>query len=152
MTSAYGPPVTSGMCAPKKVKRPKPEERLIQDAIIQAFQLRHRIKLEVTNAGGAADKKGVMRCPKSLRAALGLPQVMPFGIEAWVALPPGFPDLCAQLDGRLLFIEVKRPGGAFRAGQKDFLSARVAEGHLAFWADSVPSALAQFEAAVRVAS
>jgi hypothetical protein len=133
---------------PTKKRKTQAPEKAIRKAIQQAFKLRHRITLHETDAGGMSDKKGVMRCPKDLAAALGLPQALPFGLEAWLGLPPGFPDLTGCLGGRLVFIEVKRPGGSFRPGQKEFLEAARLAGHVAFWADSVDSALAQFESEV----
>lgn len=121
-------------------------EKGIEQAIVQAFSLSHRIKLEKMDAGGASVQKGVRMAPKSLLAALGLPQALPFGLEAWVGIPPGFPDLMAVVgENRFLFIEVKKPGGTFREGQKAFLEARRQEGHIAFHARSVDEALEKFQ-------
>ena len=149
MTYAFPPP-TSGMCLPKKARRKPNPERLIEQAIQEAFLLKFRIRLHKTNAGGTSDKKGVMRCPGDLAAALNMPRACPWGIEPWIALPPGFPDLVGMWEGRPMFIEVKAPGGHFRPGQKEFLSARLQEGFIAFHADSVSSAIQKFEQLRRV--
>lgn len=138
----YAPPLIS--IPPKKKNRQI--EKGIQKAIQQAFKLRHRITLAETNAGGLTDKKGVIYCPKHLRDLFGLPQEMPFGCEAWLGLPKGFPDLSGQIRPRVgLFVEVKKPGERPRPEQLSTLEALRADGHVAFWADSVDSALAQFE-------
>ena len=120
------PPFGLGMCAPKKAKRKAQPEKAIQKAIMDAFQFTHRIKLYRTDAGGMGDKKGVQLCQKALRSALGIPD-LPWGLEPWIGLPAGFPDLLTPLPGnRFLFIEVKAPGGSFRKGQKEFLAAELA--------------------------
>lgn len=130
--------------AKRKARGPRPEA-LIEKAIQEAFLLKYRVKLHKTDSGGITEKRGAMKCPAGLLEALGLPKAMPFGIEAWIALPLGFSDLTGYLGGsRFIFIEVKAPGGRFRPGQKEFLEARRAEGHVAFRADSVESALSQF--------
>lgn len=141
-----------GMCAPvwkKKTRAPgKPLEKEIQKAIQQAFKLRHRIELKAMDAGGRGEVKGLVAVfPKWLRAALGLPQELPFGLEAWLHVPPGFSDLLGAFEGRWVFLEVKRPGQKPHADQLLFLEARRAEGNVAFWADSVESALEMFEQA-----
>ncbi len=120
-------------------------ERSVEKAIQQAFLLKHRIKLEKTDAGGSASQKGLRRLPASLVDALQCPSELPFGLSLWLHIPPGFPDLLGAITAtRLLFIEVKKPGGRFQEGQKEFLDARRAEGHAAFWADSVDVALAKY--------
>ena len=120
-------------------------ERSVEKAIQQAFLLKHRIKLEKTDAGGSASQKGLRRLPASLVDAFQCPSELPFGLSLWLHIPPGFPDLLGVLSPtRLLFIEVKKPGGRFQEGQKEFLEARRAEGHAAFWADSVDAALAKY--------
>lgn len=134
----------------RKATRTGPSEREISKAIAQAFKLKHHITLHETDAGGMTDKKGVIRLPKDLAAFLGWPQVLPFGLEPWVALPPGWSDRTGVANqSQLVFIEVKVPGGSFRPGQKEFLAARRAEGHVAFWASSVDDALAQFAEQMR---
>jgi VRR-NUC domain len=121
-------------------------ERSVEKAIQQAFLLKHRIKLEKTDAGGSASQKGLRKLPKSLQDALQCPSGLPFGLSLWLHIPPGFPDLLGAITAtRLLFIEVKKPGGRFQEGQKEFLEARRAEGHAAFWADSVDAALSKYQ-------
>ena len=120
-------------------------EKGIEKAIQQAFKLQHRIKLEKTDAGGSTHQKGLRKLPASLADALQCPSELPFGLSLWLHIPPGFPDLVGAITAtRLLFIEVKKPGGRFQEGQKAFLEARTKEGHCAFWADSVDVALAKY--------
>ena len=120
-------------------------EKGIEQAIRQAFKLKHRITLEKTDAGGSTTRKGLRMLPKSLQDALQCPSELPFGLSLWLHIPPGFPDLVGAISPtRLLFIEVKKPGGRFQEGQKAFLEARRQEGHAAFWADSVDVALAKY--------
>jgi len=67
-----------------------------------------------------------------------------------ILIPPSFSDLLGRLpDGRWVFCKVKKDGGRFRAGQKDFLEARRVEGHIAFHARSVAEALEKFEQQTR---
>jgi len=120
-------------------------EKGIEQAIQQAFLLRHRIRLEKMDAGGVG-QKGVRLMPKGL-----FPEIpaLPFGLETWVGIPPGFPDLMGRVgDGQFLFIEVKKPGGKFREGQKAFLESARAAGHVAFAARSVDEALEAFRMAI----
>lgn len=119
-------------------------EKGIESAIAEAFLLRHRIRLMKTDAGGTGVRGLLANPPDWFLAALGIPP-LPFGLTVAILIPPGFPDRTAFLaDGRWLFIEVKKPGGAFREGQKDFLAAAREAGHIAFWAHSVDEALAKF--------
>jgi hypothetical protein len=139
--------------------RLKPLESDIQMAIIQAFRLKHRITLYETDAGGGQTRRlnqiPVMMTPqKGLLILLSLPESLPFGISPALILPAGFSDLMGAVaagfqsgDDRLLFLEVKRPGQKPRLNQLQFMAARRAEGHMAIWADSVESALEQFEEA-----
>lgn len=146
----------------RKTRRIGPSEKQISSAIADAFRLKHRIILHETDAGGSGDKKGIIRCPQGLFSALSLPQALPFGMEAWLSIPPGFSDRSGIIPGvfiqrptgfhiqRWIFVEVKAPGiPKFRPGQLEFLEARRAEGHIAFWASSVNSALDQFQEAIR---
>lgn len=132
MTS-FGPPSTSGMCAPVKKRKPKPKlplEREVQRAIQDAFHKRHRIILWHIDAGGA-----------------GMRQGMAAGCGGHSATPAGFPDLLGFIpaSGRGVLIEVKRPGGKPTESQLLFIDMLRARGCIAFWADSVDSALVQFE-------
>lgn len=129
-------------------KLPLPLERDIQKAIIDALWFKHRIRLAVTDAGGPERLKGVLiNPPVWLTRALGLPQVLPFGLGLALTIPPSFSDTLGADIGshQWIFVEVKRPGQKPRPDQSAFLSARRAEGHIAFWADSAESALRQFE-------
>ena len=102
-------------------------ERDIQRAIQQAFKLKHRLTLWHIDAGQAG-----MRSTGRQHSDI----------------PSGFPDLLGiTKGGRAVFIEVKRPGGTFRPGQQEFLKTMRDQGAIAFWADSVDSALSQFEGA-----
>lgn len=116
---------------------PKPLEKHIQAAIIQAFELKHRIKLWPIDAGCAGMRLG---SPKGQKGHSGIPE--------------GFPDLMGVVpgSGRALFVEVKRPGCKPRANQTAFLAWLASMGAVAFWADSVESALAQFDEAMRRAA
>lgn len=105
-------------------------ERDVERAIVLAFWYKFRIHLFKTDAGAA-----------------GMRQGKPKGAGGYTGMPAGFSDLLGAIPphGRAIFLEVKRPGGRPTAAQKAFLEARRAEGAVAFWADSVDSALRQFE-------
>lgn len=104
-------------------------ERQVEAAIQEAFRYRHRITLWKIDAGGRGLRRGQS---ERNRGSTGI--------------PAGFPDLLGlePVSGRAVFIEVKRPGGKPTAAQRAFLEARRAEGAVAFWADSVDSAIRQF--------
>ena len=110
--------------------RLQPLEKDIQAAIIQAFWFRHRIHLDAIDAGGKSMRRG--------------------GSDGQTGIPTGFPDLlgCIPPHGVMLSIEVKRPGQKPTRAQLDFMARRQVEGSIAFWADSVDSALEQFAAAM----
>lgn len=104
----------------------KATEREIQQAIQQAFKLKFRLTLWHIDAGQAGMRSTGRRQHSSI--------------------PKGFPDLLGVYKGgRAVFIEVKRPGGAFRPGQLEFLESMRSQGAIALWADSVGSAIKQFE-------
>jgi len=120
-------------------------EKGIEQAIQQAFLRTHDIHLAKMDAGGVG-QKGVRLMPPGLFPEL---PPLPFGLELWVGIPPGFPDLMGRVgDGQFLFIEVKKPGGRFREGQKAFLEGARASGHIAFSARSVEEALEAFRVAI----
>ena len=98
----------------------------VEKAIIQAFWFKFRIHLFKTDAGAAGMRKGRE--------------------GGYTGMPAGFSDLLGAIPphGRAIFLEVKRPGRKPTAEQRAFLEARRAEGAVAFWADSVDSALRQF--------
>ena len=124
----FGPPL---LTQPKKAKRKtKAPERAVERAIRDAFRLKHRIMLFKTDAGAAGFRSGMSE-----------------GARGYSGLPAGFSDLLGVVpgSGRAIFIEVKAPGNRPTSLQLEFLARRRAEGALAFWADSVDSALAQFE-------
>lgn len=117
----------------KPAKKRKPGvvlEKDIQKAIQQAFRLKG-IALYATDAGSAG-----------MRAA------MSEGARGYSSLPSGFPDLigCAP-GGRFVALEVKRPGNTPTELQDAFLALFRSKGAIAFWADSVESALRQFQEA-----
>lgn len=120
-------------------------EASIEKAIVQAFLLKHRLHLCKTDAGGQG-VKGLLATPPSwLLEALGMPAALPWGLHVALLIPPGFPDRAGRLpDGRWVFVEVKKPGGSFREGQKEFLEAARSAGHIAFHAKSVDEALEKF--------
>lgn len=109
-----------------------PLESDVQSAIIQAFWFKHRIKLDPIDAGGKGFRKAS-------------------GGNGHSGIPEDFPDLLGSIPphGVMLSIEVKRPGNKPTKGQREFLERRRREGGVAFWADSVDSALSQFEAAIK---
>lgn len=111
-----------------KKKGPSPE-RLVQKAIQDAFRLKFQIALVHVDAGAAGMRQG--------QAA---------GAGGYSATPAGFPDLVGVIPphGRAIYIEVKAPGNKPTDLQTRFLAALAAKGAVAFWADSVDSALAQF--------
>jgi hypothetical protein len=106
-------------------------ERDIQAAIIEAFWFKHRIRLDPIDAGGAKMRRG--------------------DAKGQTGIPAGFPDLLGSFPpfGRMLSIEVKRPGEKPTRAQRDFLERRRVEGGIAFWACSVDSALEQFQESLR---
>jgi len=111
-------------------------ERDIQAAIVQAFRLRHRIVLIPIDAGAAGMRSNLSK------------------VHAHSNIPEGFPDLLGIIpgSGRCLLIEVKRPGAKPRANQIAFLKWGADQGAVSFWADSVDSALAQYEEQTRSAA
>ena len=113
--------------------RISPLEADIQKSIIQAFALVHRIQLIPIDAGAAGMRSGASKP------------------SAHTNIPRGFPDLLGIIpgSGRTLLIEVKRPGARPRANQLAFLDWAVGLNAIAFWADSVDSALEQFNQAMR---
>lgn len=127
------PPISifGGMCPPKK-PRPKKRhpERDVQRAIQEAFRLRFRIILFHIDSGGAGFRSGQAQ-----------------GCGGHSPTPAGYSDLSGVIPGpgRAIFIEVKAPGGKPTPLQLGFLERRRAEGAVALWADSVTSALEQFE-------
>ena len=112
-------------------------ERDIEKAIREAFRLRYRILLFKTDAGGA-----------------GWRSVASEGAGGHSGLPNGFPDLLGVIpgNGRVIVIECKRPGNKPTANQEHYLSLFRSWGGVALWADSVDSALAQFEEQTRCAA
>ena len=129
----------------RQAKRTIPLERDIQRTILQALRL-HRVQIIPTDAGGTGEVKGLLvNIPAWLAKALRLPQDLPFGLAAWLHVPKGFPDLLGRLeDGRWIAVEVKRPGHKPTPIQIRYLDLLRKKGAVAFWADSVDSALAQF--------
>lgn len=105
-------------------------EAQIESAIRQAFLLKHRVSLYKTDAGGAGYRAGLRK-----------------GAGCHGSLPTGFPDLvgCEPVSGRFIAIEVKRPGKKPTEAQEEFLAHFLVCNAIAFWADSVDSALEQFE-------
>jgi hypothetical protein len=109
-----------------------PLESDIQKAIIDAFKLKHRIDLYPIDAGG-----------KGFRSSAGS--------KGHSGIPEGFPDLLGFVapQGRGLLIEVKRPRQKPKPKQVEFMAGLAWLGTITFWADSVTSALDQFEQAMR---
>ena len=105
-------------------------ERQVEAAIQEAFRYRHRITLWKIDAGGRGLRRG-----------------QPERNGGGTGIPAGFPDLLGlePVSGRAVFIEVKRPGGKPAPHQAMFLALLRSMGAVAFWADSVDSALRQFE-------
>ncbi len=133
MTFDGGPPL-GGFCTPVK-KRTSSPEKAVQRAIQDAFRLRYRIALVHVDSGAAGMRKG-----------------QGAGMGGHSATPAGFPDLVGVVppSGRAVYIEVKAPGNVPTAAQTQMLAMLASKGALAFWADSVDSALAQFVQALRV--
>ena len=123
-----GGPSMPGFCAPTRKRKAQPE-RAVQKAIQDAFRLQHRIALVHVDSGAAGMRQGCAR-----------------GAGGYSATPAGFPDLLGVVPphGRAIYIEVKAPGGKPTELQVRMLDALRAKGAVAFWADSVASALAQF--------
>ena len=128
MTFDGGPPI-GGFCIPKRKRKAQPE-KAIQRAIQDAFRLKHRIALIHVDSGSAGMRQGQGR-----------------GMGGYSSTPAGFPDLVGVVppSGRAIYIEVKAPGGKPTNAQVSMLALLAAKGAIAFWADSVTSALAQFQ-------
>ena len=139
---------TAKLAKKKKAKKPaEPLERDVQKAGIEAFAMTHRIHLKPMDAGGQNTKGLVAVFPQWLREGLGLPKHLPFGLEAWIHVPPDFPDTMGRNeDGCWVFIEWKRKGAKPSAGQLRYIDTLQDLGAIAFWADSVDSALEQYGA------
>ena len=134
----FNPPFGLGMCAPKRVSKPKAHpEKDVQKTIQQAFRLQHNVALVHVDSGGASFRQG---------------QAVHQGGHS--ATPAGFPDLVGVIPptGRALYIEVKAPGGKPTELQIRMLELLRGKGAIAFWADSVESALFQFDQARRVSA
>jgi len=129
VNDSYSPPL-GGFCEPKPKKRKAQPEKAVQRAIQDAFRLKHRIALIHVDSGAAGMRQG--------RGA---------GQGGYSSTPAGFPDLVGVVppNGRAIYIEVKAPGSKPTNAQVSMLALLVAKGAIAFWADSVVSALAQFE-------
>ena len=128
MFTGYAPPPR-----PKAKKRAHPE-RDVEDAIRKTFRLKYEILLYKTDAGDAS-----WRDSGSLE-----------GRRGHSCLPCGFPDLvgCAgPPHGRMIVIECKAPGGKPTANQRHYLELFKKTCAIAFWADSVKSAIEQYEEA-----
>jgi hypothetical protein len=123
-----------GMCAPKKApKRKASPEKDVQKTIQQAFRLQFNIGLVHIDAGGAGFRSG-----------------QGAGQGGHSATPAGFPDLVGVVppSGRAIYIEVKAPGNKPTDIQTRMLDLLRNKGAIAFWADSVESALGQFKQAM----
>lgn len=133
MTDYYGPPL-GGFCAPKKTRKKAQPEKAVQKAIQDAFRLRYQIALVHVDSGAAGMRRG--------QAA---------GAGGFSSTPAGFPDLVGVIppSGRAIYIEVKAPGGKPTGLQVRMLDALRSKGAVAFWADSVESALQQFSDQMR---
>ena len=134
--STFHPLFGLGMCEPKKAKPKKASpEKAVQKAIQQAFRLRYNIALVHVDSGAAGMRQGMAR-----------------GQGGHSATPSGFPDLVGVVppSGRAVYVEVKAPGNKPTPTQTAMLELLRNKGAVAFWADSVESACAQFEQAMRV--
>jgi hypothetical protein len=105
-----------------------PLEDDVQAAIIEAFRFKYRITLFPIDAGCAGMRSGASRKGHS-------------------TIPGGFPDLMGIIpnSGRGLFIECKKKGKKPRKNQESFLEFFRSQRAVALWADSVDSAIKQFE-------
>ena len=132
MTFDGGPPL-GGFCTPKRKAKSRTPERLVQRAIQDAFRLHYQVALVHVDSGAAGMRQGQAR-----------------GAGGYSATPAGFPDLVGVVppSGRAIYIEVKAPGCKPTELQLRMLAALAAKGAIAFWADSVASALLQFEESV----
>ena len=98
----------------------------MQKAIIQAFWYVHRIELIPIDAGCKTMRRG--------------------GTHGFSSIPEGFPDLIGiGKGGRFLAIEVKDKGKKPRKEQLAFLEKINSRCGIGFWADSVESALEQYD-------
>ena len=113
----------------KKRTGPAPE-KLVQKAIQEAFRLRYRVALVHVDSGAAGMRRG-----------------QGAGQGGYSATPAGFPDLVGVLppSGRAVYVEVKAPGNRPTELQTRMLDALRAKGAVAFYADSVESAIQKFE-------
>lgn len=128
MFDSYAPPL-GGLCTPTRKRKAQPE-KAVQRAIQQAFKLKHGVVLVHVDSGAAGMRQGQAR-----------------GMGGYSSTPAGFPDLVGVVppSGRAIYVEVKAPGG--KPTQVSMLALLKSKGAIAFWADSVDSALAQFQEA-----
>lgn len=122
-------PTSWSKASKRPTKKKASPEKLVQKAIQQAFKLKHQIVLIHIDAGAAGMRAG--------------------GAGGYSGIPAGFPDLLGVVpgSGRALFIEVKAAGCKPTELQTRMLALLKAKGAVAFWADSVDSALSQFQEA-----
>jgi hypothetical protein len=127
---SYAPPLLSNQPKPRR-KAPGPE-KLIRMAICESFRLKYCIALVHVDSGGAGFRHG-----------------QPNGAGGYSPTPAGFPDLVGVIPptGRAIYIEVKALGKKPTESQNRYLALLRAKGAIAFWADSVESAIRQYEAA-----
>ena len=130
--SDFGPPLP-GLCPPVRKRKGPGPEAVVQKAIVDAFRLKYRVALVHVDSGGAGFRQG-----------------QGMGQGGHSATPAGFPDLVGVIppEGRALYVEVKAPGNKPTDLQTRMLDLLRAKGAVAFWADSVSSALEQFEQAL----
>jgi hypothetical protein len=118
---------------PKTTRKGPGPEKLIQRAICESFRLKYRIALVHIDSGGAGFRRGQSN-----------------GAGGYSPTPAGFPDLVGVIPptGRALYIEVKAPGKKPTELQNRYLALLQAKSAIAFWADSVESAIRQYEESI----
>ena len=118
---------------PFRLPRPEPTEAQIQDAILKALRI-HPAVVWISRMNTGAGR---------LRRRDGTEQWIRFGF-------PGCSDILGQLrNGKLLAVEVKRPGGRVSAEQKAFLEHASRYGALAFVARSSAEALGMLDRCIQ---
>ena len=106
---------------PLRLTKPEPKEAQVLKAVLRALELHPAVgKVWRVNTGAG----------KLLRAN-GASQFIRFGF-------PGCPDIQGfTVDGRAIFVEVKRPSGVISPDQAEFIKAAQRAGCVAFIARSV---------------
>ena len=113
-----------------RLTRPEPTEAAVLNAVLRALRIHPAVAWHARMNTGA----GKLQYPDGKTS-----QFIRFGF-------PGAPDIIGQLiDGRALYIEVKRPSGRVAPEQKEFLEKAAKHHAVAFVARSVADVFCALE-------